>query len=270
MFFNNSGNQNLIILCAGDNPAHNFGCDNFERNYDLLVIYYGNNVSSFKKKYNNINYFYNKQGYKFKLVKEYYYENEKIFKKYKNIFIPDDDLVFKTKDINLFFDIFNKNNLLLSQPSLIGYFSHAITLHKFEFILRYTNFIEIMMPCFSNDAFKNCVNSFDETTSGWGLDYLWPKLLGYPKNKIAIIDEVFGIHPRKVGSSELYARNKNINQEYDDFIIKNNLIKFNQEVYGSIKKDNFDKFNLEENYYPYSESFKNIFKKIKEEKIIFL
>lgn len=266
----NSGNKNLIILCTGDNPAHVFGCSNLKKNYDILVIYYGNNVSCFKKKYNNIDYFYNKKGYKFNLIKDYYYENEKIFNKYKNIFIPDDDLIFKEKDINLFFDIFNQNNLLLAQPSLIGYFSHTITLHRFEFILRYTNFVEIMMPCFSNIAFKICVKFFDKTTSGWGLDYLWPKILGYPTNKIAIIDEVFGIHPRKVGSSKIYTNNKNLNQEYDEFMTINNLTKSNQEVYSSIKKNNFDKYSLEENYYPYSESFKIILEKIREEKIVFL
>ncbi len=27
---------------------------------------------------------------------------------------------------------------------------------------------------------------------GWGLDFVWPFLLKYPRNKIAVIDQVWG------------------------------------------------------------------------------
>jgi len=266
MLFNDCGNKNLIILCAGDNPAHIFWDDEYNKNYELLIIYYGNDYNKFRKKYNKFDYFCNLKGYKFNIIKEYYENNKKFFKKYKNIFIPDDDIVFKNKDINLFFELFSKNNLLLAQPSLIGYYSHTITLHRFEFILRYTNFVEIMMPCFSQESFNKCINSFDQTPSGWGLDYLWPKLLNYPKNKIAIIDEVFGIHPRIVGNSDLYKKNKNVHQEFDKFMAKNNLIKFNHETYNAIQKQNFNKGSNQENYYPYSESFKILFELMKNKK----
>ena len=267
MLFNSYGNKNLIILCAGDSPAHFIWSDYSKPNYDLFIIYYGNNPNIFKKKYNNFNYFFHKKGYKFNLIKEIYNENKKLFKKYKNIFIPDDDLVFKNNDINIFFDAFNKYNLALAQPSLIGYFSHTITLHRFELILRYTNFVEIMMPCFSHEAFLKCLNSFDKTSSGWGLDFLWPKILNYPKNKIAIIDQIFAIHPKVVGNSELYEKNKNVQQEFDKFIAENNL-KLDQETYNIIKNNNFNKQSHPENYYPYSESFKIIFDKIKNKKNI--
>ena len=268
MLFNSYGNKNLIILCAGDNPAHVFWDDHSKPNYDLFVIYYGNNPTIFKRKFNNFTEFFNKKGYKFNLIKEIYNENQKLFKKYKNIFMPDDDLVFKNKDINLFFETFNKHNLFLAQPSVIGYYSHTITLHRFELILRYTNFVEIMMPCFSHESFLKCVNSFDLTPSGWGLDYLWPKILGYPKDKIAIVDQVFGIHPRVVGNSDLYEKNKNVHQEFDKFMAKNNLSKFNQETFNIVKNNNFNKQINEENYYPYSETFKNLFEKIKDKKSI--
>ena len=182
--------------------------------------------------------------------------------------MPDDDLFFKNRDINLFFELFNKHNLILAQPSLIGYYSHTITLHRFEFVLRYTNFVEIMMPCLSQESFMKCIDYFDQTPSGWGLDYLWPKILGYPKNKIAIIDEIFAIHPRKIGTSDLYEKNKNVHQEFDKFMSLHNLSKFNQETFNYIVKNNFNKGSSEENYYPYSESFKNLFDQIKNKKNI--
>lgn len=34
--------------------------------------------------------------------------------------------------------------------------------------------------------------------AGYGLDWIWPFLLGYPQERIAVIDEVCVIHPRKV------------------------------------------------------------------------
>lgn len=33
--------------------------------------------------------------------------------------------------------------------------------------------------------------------AGWGLDWLWPFLLGYPSQQVAFIDDICVIHPRK-------------------------------------------------------------------------
>jgi hypothetical protein len=254
MLFNNYGDKNLVILCAGDNPAHLFFENENERKYELLVIYYGDNKEKFKNKFKNYDHFINIKGYKFNIIKKYYYENIKFFKKYKNILIPDDDIFLKTKAINDFFRIFNEHHLALAQPSLIGYYSHSITLHKFECLLRYTNFVEIMMPCFSSDALAKCINTFDSSLIGHGLDFLWPKILSYPDKKIAIVDDVIAIHPRKVGSSNLYVDNKN--DIFFKFMERNHLNESMKNVIGSILKENCNIKPLDEKYYPYSEVFK--------------
>ncbi len=259
MLFNNYGNKNLVILCAGDNVAHFFFEDENERKYELLVIYYGDNEEQFKNKFKTFDHFIRIKGYKFNIIKKYYNENIKFFKNYKNILIPDDDIYLKTKDINNFFKIFDDKQLMLAQPSLIGYFSHAITLHRFEYFLRYTNFVEIMMPCFSANALTKCINSFDETSIGHGLDYLWPKILKYPNEKIAIIDEIIAIHSREVGSSNLYIDNKE--NEFLKFMEKNCLNAGMNNVIGSISKEN--KQPLAEKFYPNSEIFKFFIKNYK-------
>jgi len=253
MLFDNY-NKNLVILCAGDNPAHLFFEDANERKYELLVLYYGDNKEQFKNKFKAFNHFSSIKGYKFHIIKKYYNENIMFFKKYKSILMPDDDIFLKTKNINYFFKIFNDNQLMLAQPSLIGYFSHAITLHRFEYFLRYTNFVEIMMPCFSAAAFIKCVNSFDETSIGHGLDFLWPKILKYPNKKIAIIDEIIAIHSREVASSNLYKDNKT--DEFLKFMEKNYLNTGMKNVIGNISKENFDIKPLAEKYHPHSEIFK--------------
>jgi hypothetical protein len=36
--------------------------------------------------------------------------------------------------------------------------------------------------------------------AGWGLDWVWPYLLRYPRDSIAVIDEICMVHPHTVGT----------------------------------------------------------------------
>jgi hypothetical protein len=65
--------------------------------------------------------------------------------------------------------------------------------------MRFTNFVEIMCPCFSRHALELCRPYFRENRSGWGLDFLFPKLLGFPNRSIGIVDAATIIHTRPVG-----------------------------------------------------------------------
>ena len=46
------------------------------------------------------------------------------------------------------------------------------------------------------------------TDAGYGLDWVWPLLMGFPQDRVAIIDEVCVIHPRKesqpIGKASMY------------------------------------------------------------------
>ncbi len=59
---------------------------------------------------------------------------------------------------------------------------------------RPTTFVEIMAPLFSKNALAKCLPTFGENHFGWGLDFVWPKLLDY--QNIGIIDEVSAKHTR--------------------------------------------------------------------------
>ena len=37
--------------------------------------------------------------------------------------------------------------------------------------------------------------------AGWGLDFVWPFLLKYPKDKIAVLDDVCIYHPHSSAKS---------------------------------------------------------------------
>ncbi|KAK3241370.1 hypothetical protein CYMTET_48860 [Cymbomonas tetramitiformis] len=114
--------------------------------------------------------------------------------------------------------------------------SHPITKHCSgnRHKLRYTQFVEVQMPVFSRYALEKCMKTFQETTSTWGLDLIWPKLLGYPTDKIAIIDAVQAYHPSNAhtvpgGTSQ------------DQFIMTKRLKEFNiseVEAKGAMDADN--------------------------------
>jgi hypothetical protein len=80
----------------------------------------------------------------------------------------------------------------LTLDSIAG---HIVTLTNRSFKLRFTNFVEIMAPCFSRNFLKRCAPSFGANLSGWGLDYLWPTWAESP-SKVAIIDSVAVRHTR--------------------------------------------------------------------------
>ena len=80
------------------------------------------------------------------------------------------------------------------------------------------------MPIFSHSAFLACVDSFDRSISGYGLDFAWPVILGRPEQKIPIIDAVAAAHTRPIdpqgGAFYIYLRSLGIEpfEEYRDIL----------------------------------------------------
>lgn len=194
----------LIVLRTGDTSLHKeWLTPKIERNFDLFLDYYGDQPNMFKEdatyytasksvKYNSL----------FALIENY----KSIIFDYKAVWFPDDDISTNSVNINKMFDLFSTYDLLLAQPSLTkdSYFSHPITLKRETTKLRYTNFVEAMAPIFSLEALMMCYNTFSKSISGWGLDFTWPKILNYPTDKIAILDETPIKHTRPVGVSSFY------------------------------------------------------------------
>lgn len=54
------------------------------------------------------------------------------------------------------------------------------------------------MPVFSRSALEDCVATFDESESGYGLDHLWAHILEY--RNMAVVDAVIAEHPRPIAS----------------------------------------------------------------------
>ncbi len=198
--------RNLVITRAGDTSLHpGWMAPNSERNWDIVVSYYGNNPNafqdapSFPQEVRRMDL----KGPKWPALKETVGQLMPEMDKYDYIWFPDDDLVTDAATINKFFDICREFKLKLAQPSLTpdSLVGCPITLRNRAFRLRFTTFVEIMAPCMSREFFDRCWPSFDTNISGQGLDFLWPNWVG-DSSKCAIIDEISVRHTRAQG--ELY------------------------------------------------------------------
>src|SRR6185436_6910282 len=120
---------------------------------------------------------------------------------YESCWFPDDDLSTDGPTINRMFDLFQAHDLWLAQPALAAgsHVSHLITAVVPGARVRFTNFVEIMCPIFSRHALNVLGPTFAGSISGWGLDFVWPHLLGLPENRIAILDETSVLHTQPVG-----------------------------------------------------------------------
>lgn len=121
---------------------------------------------------------------------------------YARIWLPDDDIATTGTDISAMFAQAQAHDLAVCQPSLTpdSYFSHFLFMTCPGFSLRYTNYIEIMIPCLSAELFAQALPLFEETMSGFGLDYIWCRLPAAGRYKAAVLDQIAMHHTRPVGS----------------------------------------------------------------------
>jgi hypothetical protein len=159
-----------------------------------------------------------------------------IIEAYDSIWFPDDDLYMHPMDVNLMFDIFEKEQIVLALPSYAtnSYFTHlSIGYHRPFFQYREVSFVEIICPLFKKDVLLSVSQHFDEVISGWGLDYLIAEIL--KDKKKCIIDAVQFVHTRPIGGGNLYQELKiNPYDEMNKLQKKYNLTKIMQSYSGKL------------------------------------
>ena len=181
-----------------------------------------------------------------------------IFEKYDAIAIPDDDLYITGSDWSRFFDLFHHYEMQLAQPAIYGWQATTLTATNPEYIVRYTNWVEIMTPCFTQHTFQAMKETFNENSTNWGIDFLWVKLLGNPKTGIGIIDDVTAIHTRPCFFGDTYWRNNNncnkAIQEIEQVGEKYGINLQDLLVYGGIKrtKREYDDQPSEDKFFPFN------------------
>ncbi len=215
----------LVVLRCGDKSLHPNWVTK-ESNFDVVLSYFGDSIQYDLSHIEYVHYF---KGSKWEGLYDFFKNNYSIWKDYDYIWLPDDDLDTTAKNLNEYFLVNHKYKFALSQPALTvnSYFSHPILLKVSNFIYRNTNFVEVMAPCFSKDAFEKCWKTFSENKSGWGLDALWPKIL--KGMNIGVIDLYPIHHTRPVGIAGNGTGDKSISphQEAKALMKKYNISMYN-------------------------------------------
>ncbi|KAL3156462.1 hypothetical protein ABBQ38_000767 [Trebouxia sp. C0009 RCD-2024] len=214
--------HNLVIATVGDTSEHTKWLKGSETaNWDLAVIYYGNKGTAFTCE----QCLHIELGYGAKWTLIYQFTQSGAFAdyyvhRYSQVYIPDDDIVQDSSAINRAFDVQELYKLDLAQPTLCSKVEsnsvHGTGMYmEAPSVLRYATFVEIMVPLFSMNFFKgNITHTLSTASSGHGLDWIWPYLLGYPQDRIAIIDEICVIHPhqslQRQGKTSMYDVNPSL------------------------------------------------------------
>jgi hypothetical protein len=97
-----------------------------------------------------------------------------------------------------------------------------------------------MATCLSQRAFELGRPYLNTTVSSWGPDLLFPKLLGYPTDKIAIVDETPVIHTRPVARGPNITRARELGvdprKELQEFLDRHGVTR-RFDTWGGITKD---------------------------------
>lgn len=136
---------------------------------------------------------------------------------YEYIWLPDDDIYADQGTISQMFALARGLGLDLFTPGLheSSYYTHYSMMVNRRFFARRVGFVEIIVPGFRVAALEELLPTLDLgiTGWGWGLDSVWPKLLGY--RNIGVIDAVTVLHTRPVGRMRDAELNRRVHEESD-------------------------------------------------------
>ena len=206
--------RNLVVLRAGDRSLHPQWIAGEGRDFDLFISYYGAQPDQWRQ---DTPLWEARKGPKWPCIGELLAEHPQLLEIYDAFWFPDDDLRADTATINRMFALFRGFELALAQPALTrnSYRGHPMLLQQPGHALRYTRFIEVMAPLFDRAALRACLPTFGDSRSGWGLDFLWPRLTAPGRERaIAILDATPVWHTRPLGG-ELYRNNPEMNPQRD-------------------------------------------------------
>ena len=229
-----------VISAVGKQSLHHEWM-NKSQNFDLHLIVYDDSFNEFL---NDSPFVTHCKGFKLKLVHDYLAKHPQFLNQYEYFFMPDDDIRIDSANIELLFKHMQSYSLEIAQPALSdSYYTYEHTMKCKSTVLRYTNFVEMMAPCFSQTALRKVLFTFNENTNGWGSEYHWNELIGFTGCEMAIIDDIVTIHTRPVQS---YSEQNSI--ELKSYLAKYNL-KTEIKHYGSIPNENF-KFSVSKEWNP--------------------
>jgi hypothetical protein len=202
-----SERRNLVIVRAGDESLHEGWLEPAaDRNFSLAVSFYGKEPGRWMGRADR---WVEAAGPKWGPLADFIDNEWDWVSQFDYIALPDDDLSASASDWHRLFRAMDELNFDLAQPSLDyrSFWTHQITARRPAYRARVTNFVEVMTPTFSRWALECCLPTFRMSTSGFGLDVVWPAILHQAGRQLGIIDEVAFGHTRPFNGSQPVAAN---------------------------------------------------------------
>lgn len=187
----------LVVVRAGEASLHRKWLDGRSRNWDLVVSWYGD------KPYAPVadEIVIGVKGGKGDGLAATFAALPALIERYDYIWLPDDDIDTDCATIGTLFDIASSEGLAVCQPALThdSYHSYLHTLHSPSFLLRYTSFVEVMVPCLSRERLLRILPYLERNPSAFGVDWIWTRLDVDNRYRAAIVDAIAVRHTRPVG-----------------------------------------------------------------------
>lgn len=191
--------SNCVISAVGRNSLHRMWLKG-ECNFDLHLVVYDDSMEEF---HGDTEYICHIKGYKLRVIYRYLEMYPELKERYDYFFFPDDDIQMDAAAINTLFEAMRRYRLQIAQPALrMSYYTWSHTLQDRYCKLRYINFVEMMVPCFSREALNKVLFTFNENETGWGTETHWPVLIDASQRDMAVIDEVSVVHTRPIQSGQ--------------------------------------------------------------------
>lgn len=198
--------RNLTIARAGDGSKHEtWLSDPSRKNFDLLVAYYGDEPGKWKARADRYDH---TKGLKYPWFNDFLKSNPWVLE-YDAVLLADDDLEGDTATLADAFDVFHGAGLWLAQPALTeaSVVSFPVLKASRGRLLRYLGFVEPQMPILSRECLRRLQGVMLEGgASGWGLSIVWSQVLGYPVDKMAVIDACPMKHMRPLQTGDMYTK----------------------------------------------------------------
>ena len=235
--------KNAVFVAAGKDSLHRQLLKG-DADFDLHLLIYDGSYNLFC---NDTDFICCQSGYKMDMTYHYIHRHPEFLEKYDYFFLMDDDIEMSTEEVNKLFRMMREYDLKIAQPSLVmSYYTYEHTLHNPHCVLRYTNFVEMMVPCFSSEALRKVLPTFEKKVRGCGIEYHWPTLINTNNSDMAILDEIHVSHIRPLQSWECQ-------KEMEDYLAKYHIepsIKMytailQRENYALLTVYNEEKNNLE-------------------------
>ena len=185
--------RNAVFVAAGKDSLHRQLLSG-NADFDLHLLVYDD---SYDKFCHDTDFIYGSSGYKMDMTYRYLQQHPSYLDEYEYFFLMDDDVRMTTEEVNKLFMLMRKYNLKIAQPSLLmSYYTYSHTANHPLCVLRYTNFVEMMVPCFSKEALRRVLPTFKRQVRGCGIEMHWPVLIEVTHRDMAIIDAVHAVHTR--------------------------------------------------------------------------